>query len=173
MGTAGPTSTGGAPLSSVSELGFSSSNAAAGAASGSAALGAISAITSGSGTQASDDQQASRLEQAAAFGETQATLTDATMRENLNTTLGNIETIRAASGTDPNSPTGAALMDRSTELSDRQRLAAVGTIKQQDAEDMASASYLKQAGDFAVKQSYLNAGIGVATSVAKAFTMGA
>lgn len=171
--TAGPTSTGGAPLSSVSQLGLTNGNAAAGLAGGSAALGAVSTIMKGEGTQAADDMQADQLTQAAQFGETQAKLTDTTMRQNLTTTLGNIEAVRAAANVDPNSPTSVAMMDQSTQRSDMQRMAAVGSIRQQDETDIASSDYLKQAGDFAVTQSYIGAAAGVATAAAKAFTLGA
>lgn len=170
--SAGPTSTGGAPLS-VSSMGLSNSTAASGLAGTSAALSAAGTIMKGEGTQAADDMQADQLEQAAAFGETQAKLTDTTMRQNLTTTLGNIEAVRAAAGADPNSPTSVALMDQSTTRSDTQRMAAVGSIRTQDETDKSSADYLRQAGDFAVTQSYLGAAAGVVGAVGKAFTMGA
>lgn len=149
----------------------SSSQAAGGTSIASLALTVASDVTQGSATQSADDFKADRAQRAAEFGQVQATLTDVTMRENLNTTLGNIETIRAAAGIDPTSPTTAALMDRSEQLSDRQRMAAVGSQRAQSAEDLASADYLRRAGDFAVKQSYLKAGTDVAGALAK--TIGA
>jgi hypothetical protein len=129
-------------------------------------------ITKGNATQAADNFQADRAQRAAEFGQTQAALTDTTMRENLNATLGNIEAVRSAAGIDPTSPTTAALIDHSTELSDRQRMAAVGSIKAQNAEDLASADYLRKAGDFAVTQSYLSAATDVAGGVAKGYSKG-
>lgn len=143
------------------------SGSAGGASIVSLGLTAASDITAGSGVQAQDDFQADRAERAAQFGAVQATLTDSTMRQNLNTTLGNIEAVRGAAGVDPTSPTTAALMDRSQSLSDTQRMAAVGSIKSQDEEDLASAAYLRQAGDFAVTQSYLKAGTDMAAALAK------
>jgi hypothetical protein len=131
-------------------------------------LTAASDITKGSATQAADQFQADRAQRAAEFGLVQANLTDTTMRENLNTTLGNIESIRAAANVDPTSPTTAALMDRSTELSERQREAAVGSERAQSAEDLASADYLRKAGDFAVSQSYLSAATDIAGGLFKA-----
>jgi len=145
--------------------------AAAGAASiGSLALTATGDIMKGSATQAADNFQADRAERAAQFGQTQAALTDTTMRENLNTTLGNIEAVRAAANADPNSPTGVAMLDRSTQLGERQRMAAVGSINSQVAEDKASADYLRKAGDFAVTQSYISAGSDIASGLFKAAT---
>lgn len=146
--------------------------AAGGASIASLALTASGDIMKGSATQASDDFQADRAERAAQFGQTQAALTDTTMRENLNTTLGNIEAVRAAANTNPTSPTGAVMMDRATQLSDRQRMAAVGSIKSQAEEDQASAAYLRKAGDFAVTQSYISAGGDILSGAAKGFTKG-
>lgn len=149
-------------------MGGAASSLAGPASIASLALTAASDVTKGSATQASDDFQADRATRAAAFGEVQANLTDTTMRQNLNTTLGNIESIRAASNIDPSSPTTAALMDQSTSRSDSQRMAAVGSIRSQDEEDLASADYLRKAGDFAVTQSYLSAATDVAGGLFKA-----
>jgi len=139
-----------------------------------AALGmqAGGSIMKGQGTKAADDFQADRAQRAAAFGEIQANLTDTTARENLNTTLGNIEAIRAAGKVDPSSPTTQAILDQNRERSDRQRTAAVASIKAQSAEDLASADYLRKAGDFAVTQSYLSAGTDIASGVAKGYSRG-
>lgn len=143
--------------------------AAGGASVASLGLSAYSSVLKGEGTQAADDFQAAKATQAAQFGRAQATLTDTTFREKLNTTLGNIDVIRAASNIDPTSPTTAALKDRSTVLSDRQRIAAVTSLNAQAAEDDASARYLHDAGDFALSMGYLDAAIGVSQGVAKAY----
>lgn len=150
----------------------SSSGSASGTSVASLGLTIASDITSGSSTKSADDFKAAQAERAAEFGITQANLTDVTMRENLNTTLGNIESIRAAANVDPSSPTTAALMERNTALSDRQRTATVVTERAQAADDLASADYLKRAGDFAVKQSYLKSATDVASALAKAGTVG-
>jgi hypothetical protein len=61
------------------------------------------------GLEASKDEMlADQADRAADFGRLQAGLTDVTLREDLNRTLGNIETIRAAGRVDPSSPTTAA-----------------------------------------------------------------
>lgn len=151
-------------------MGAAASSMAGPASVASLALTVAGDITKGNATQAADNFQADRAQRAAEFGQMQATLTDTTMREQLNTTLGNIEAVRAAAHADPNSPTGAALLDSSEALSDRQRMAAVGSIKAQSAEDLASADYLRKAGDFAVTQSYLTAATDVAGGVFKAVT---
>lgn len=141
---------------------------ASGASIASLGLGVFSSLTKGQGTKAASDFQAARAERAAEFGKVQADLTDTTMREQLNTTLSNIDVIRAAARIDPTSPTSAALEDRQAMLSNRQRTAAVSSLRQQAADDEASAKYLRESGDYAVKMSYLDAGVKVAGAVAKA-----
>ncbi len=140
----------------------------AGAASiASLGLSAYSSILKGQGTKAANEAQAARAERAAEFGKLQAELTDTHFREELNTTLGNIEVIRAAGHIDPTSPTTAAIEDRQRMLSGRQRGAALLNIRSQIAEDLSSADYLRKAGDFAVSQSYLEAGIKGASAFEK------
>jgi hypothetical protein len=69
---------------------------------------------------------------------------------------------------DPNSPTGSAVAAHEAMISDRNRNAAGLTIRSQIAEDEASADYLRKAGDYALNQSYLDAGIKIAGAVGKA-----
>jgi hypothetical protein len=149
-----------------SKGGFS---AAGGLSIASLGLGVFSSLTKGQATKASDEFQASKAERAAEFGKLQAGLTDSVMREQLNTTLSNIDVIRAAARTDPTSPTGAAIEAYDSKIANRQRTAALLSINSQVAEDEASAKYLRQAGDYAVSQSYLDAGIKVAGAIGKAF----
>lgn len=145
----------------------------AGAASiASLGLGVFSSITKGQGTKAADDFQAAKAERAAAFGKLQAGQTDAVMREQLNTTISNIDVIRSASRVDPSSPTTAAIEARDSMVANRQRQTALLNINSQVSEDEASAAYLRKAGDYAVSQSYLDAGIKVGSAVAKGLTMG-
>lgn len=123
-------------------------------------------IASGEATQASDEFQAQKAERAAQYGEVQASATDTTMRETTNTTLGNIEAIRASANIDPTSPTTAAILDRNEMLGDRSRMAAVGSIKAQNADDLASADYLRKAGDFAVKMASVSSSADLAAASA-------
>lgn len=136
-------------------------------------MSAYGSVMKGQGTQAADDMQADRLNRAADFGRVQADLTDTTMREQLNTTIGNIDAIRAAGRIDPTSPTSAALIDRQTQLGDRSRGAALLNIRSQVSEDEASAAYLRKAGDFALMQGYIEGGTKIASAAAKGFTGGA
>lgn len=128
-----------------------------GASIASAGLGAGGSIAKGFGVSSADDAAAARAERAAEMGRLQAENTDTAMREQLNTTLGNIQVIRAAAKIDPSSPTSAVLMDRQRMLSDRQRSSALLNIQSQVSEDEASANYLQQAGDFALGMSFVDA----------------
>lgn len=145
---------------------------AAAASLASIGLSAYATVEKGKGEQAADNFQADQANQAAKFGRLQADLTDTTMREKLNTTLSNIETIRAAGGVDPASPTTGAVEDWNRMLSDRQRTAAVVTAKSQANTEDASAAYLRKAGSFALQQSYIQAAAGVAGGVAKGLSGG-
>jgi hypothetical protein len=119
---------------------------------------AAGAIMQGYGTQSADKLKAEQAQIAAEIGRQHALSTDVTMRQKMNIVLGNIEAIRAAGHADPTSPTTAALLDRERAAGDASRMAAVGSIRMQAAEDEAAAAYLKKAGDFAVTMGYLGAG---------------
>jgi hypothetical protein len=131
-------------------------------------LSAYGSVTKAQGTKAADEMQADKATRAAEFGRLQADLTDTTMRERLNTTLSNIDAIRAAGNVDPSSPTTAAIEDRDIVLSNRQRTAAVLSERSQTAEDIASANYLRKAGGFALMQGYIGAGAAAAGGIAQA-----
>lgn len=154
-------------------MGASSGSAAGIASALSPLFGAYASVMKGEGTKAADDMQADRLSRAADFGRMQAGLTDTTMRENLNTTIGNIDAIRAAGRIDPTSPTTAALEARQTQIGDRQRNAALLTIRGQVAEDEAGADFMRKSGDNALLQGYISGGLQIAGGIAKGFTGGA
>lgn len=136
-------------------------------------LSAYSDVEKGAATQASDEFQADKATEAAKFGRLQASLTDTAALEKMNTQLGNIDAIRAAGHIDPTSPTTQAVEDWQSQIMNRQRLAAVGTLNTQAATDDASATYLRQSGQYAQSQGYLNAGIDVVGGIGKALTAGA
>lgn len=135
-------------------------------------LGAASSIMKGEGTKSADDFKAAQLERSAVYGKLKAEQTDGQMSEQLNTTLGNIDVIRAASNNDPTSPTGIAVKQRQEFLGDRSRTIQVDSILAQAAQDQADANYMRDAGDFALKSSYLDAATGVAQGAAKGFNNG-
>lgn len=139
---------------------------AAGAASlVSAGLSAYSSISSAKGTQAADDAQADRLERAAAYGKTAAVQTGAQYTEELNTILGNIDTIRTAGNVDPSSPTSVAIRDRQTYLGERQKNIAVENILAQAEQNESDAAYMRKAGTFALKMGYVGAAAGALKTV--------
>ena len=148
-----------APIAAISSI------ASMGLSAGSAMMGAA-------GTNAADQMQAAQAEQAAQFATLQAQLTDTTMRQKLNTTLANIDAIRASGNADPNSPTTNAIDKWNTQLSDTQRLAADVTERSQAASDLSSANYLHQAGQFALGQGAFSALTGISGGLAKGFAPG-
>lgn len=135
----------------------------AGSATGSAisiagvGLSAMSQVQAAKGTQAADTARADQLDRAAERGRLAATQTSAQMTEDLNTTLGNIAAVRAASNIDPNSPTTAAVLDRQEYVGDRARSISVENLTAQAEENEASANYMRQAGAFALSQGKLGA----------------
>jgi hypothetical protein len=145
---------------------------AGGSSVASLGLAAAGAVMKGEGEKSADEFRADQAEQAARFGREQAELTDVTMREKLNTTLANIDAIRAAAHVDPTSPTTTAVEDWQRTISNRQRTTAMVSQKAQVATDEASADYLRKAGDFALTQSYLSAAAGVAGGAAKGLGAG-
>ena len=88
---------------------------------------------------------AEKAELAAQYGTLKAVQTGEQMTRNLNETLGNIDTIRAAAHTDPSSPTGAAVREREEFLGTEQRTISVNSIMAQVAQDQADAAYYRQA----------------------------
>jgi phage I-like protein len=121
----------------------------------------------GQGQQAADDFKAAQQERAATYGRLKAQQTDAQMIEQTNTQLGNIDAIRAAAGADPTSPTSYALKDRTAALSNRNRSITVDNILAQAASDEADANYMRQAGDYALTSSFVNAGMDIGKGLAK------
>lgn len=117
---------------------------------GSMALGAAEPAIKGFGEKAGQDFMAGQSERAAALGRIKADQTDVAMRDELATTLGNIDVIRAAAGVDPLSPTGQSIRAREQDVSDRQRTIAVGNIRAQADEKEAEARYRRTAGKYAL-----------------------
>jgi len=120
-------------------------------------LSAFGQVQQAKGTQAADEARAAQLTRAAERGRLAATQTSAQMTEDLNTTLGNIAAVRAASGADPTSPTTAAILDRQEYVGNRARDISVENLMAQAEENDASANYMRQAGAYALSQGKLGA----------------
>lgn len=97
------------------------------------------------GESQGDIYQAERLEQAAQYGELKAKQTGAVMTRNLNTTLANIDAVRAAAHTDPTSPTGAAVRNTVEAAGESQRSIVLGNIEAQTNQQKSDAAYYRTA----------------------------
>lgn len=128
---------------------------------GSLALDSGSRLLKGFGEKSTQDYLAARDERAAEIGRIKADQADVAEREQLNTVLANIDAIRSAAGVDPLSPTGLALREEQTRVSDRQRRTAVANINAQADEDLAASRYRRYAGNMALFGRTLEAGAGI------------
>ena len=120
-------------------------------------MSAMSKYSQAEGTAAADQARAAQLQRAAERGRTAAVQTGAQMDEQLNITLGNISAIRAASNTDPTSPTTAAVLEQQQARGERAKDITVENLMAQADENDASAAYLRQAGDYALEQGKMQA----------------
>ena len=147
-------------------MGASGASAAGGNSLLSIGLSAYSTLLTAQGKATSDEYQAEKLETAAKYGELKADQTSAQMTRSLNTTLGNIEAVRAAARADPNSPTGAAILNEQEQIGNEQRSTVVNSILQQARQDRSDAAYYRQAADDALLSGYVSAGAGIAKGLA-------
>jgi hypothetical protein len=92
-----------------------------------------------------------KAERAAEAGRIAADQTDAALREELDRTLDTIVAVRAAAGADIRSPTGQAVLDRESEVSDRERRIRVGNLRSQAASDEMSSDYFRTAAGQALR----------------------
>jgi hypothetical protein len=105
--------------------------------------------------------QSGQLTKAARAGRTAADQTDAALRDELETTVQNIRAIRASSGMS-DSPTSDAVIDKESEVSDRQRRIKVGNLRAQAEEDDKSAAFYRRAARNSLNVGYLAAaGVGM------------
>lgn len=110
------------------------------------AIGAMGSMTQAQGQAEAYVQQAELAQQRAYLGKIKARQTDTAYREELTTTLSNIDAIRAAANTDPWSPTAMAIKNNETRISGRARRTAVLNIMSQvDADETAADIYASNA----------------------------
>ena len=145
---------------------MASATGAGGASVASIGLQAYSTMLSAQGTATADEFQAAKLDNAAKYGELKAVQTGAQMTRSLNTTLGNIEAVRAAARADPNSPTGAAIIDEQQTIGNEQRGTVVNSILAQANQDRSDAKYYRSAADHALFAGAISAGAGIAKGLA-------
>lgn len=146
--------------------GGSSGSSAGGNSIASVGLQTYATLLQAQGTATADTFQADRLTTAARYGDLKATQTGAQMTRSLNTTLGNIDAVRAAAHADPNSPTGAAFRDNQEMIGDTQRGIAVGNIEAQANQDRSDAAFYRQASSSALLSGDISAAAGVLKAVA-------
>lgn len=135
--------------------------------------------TQAQGVAQADTYQASRLDTAAQYGYLKATQTQGQMTQNLNTTLGNIDAVRAAAHTDPTSPTGAQVRNSVETLGNAKTAIATDSITAQAVQDTNDATYYRTAsanallaGGQAATADEVSGAAGIFGSVAKLATGG-
>lgn len=120
------------------------------------------------GVAAADRFKSEQSQIAADTGRTAAAQTDSALRDELHTTLSNIEAIRASTGTTPYSPTGNAIAEKSIDESDRQRRIRVQNIMNQVGLDEQGAGFYRSAA----KNALFQGALGAAASGFKVLTAG-
>jgi hypothetical protein len=143
--------------------------AVAGASLASTGLSAAGTLSAGKGQAAGAQYASQQALQRAEYGKIQANLTDTSMRDELTSTLANIDAIRASSGDSIDSPTAVAIKDRNTEISDTQRTAKVLSIREQVAQDESDAAYYQKAAKLYTRNALISAGAGIAGGLVGAY----
>ncbi len=108
-------------------------------------LTGLSGIVGAVGQYQAGNYAAAQSKRAAQVGRIQADQIDASYRDELNSTLANIKSIRASAGVDPNSPTGQAVNADQVRTSNRDRIIDVGSKRMQANQDEADAKFRKSA----------------------------
>lgn len=147
---------------------FSLSNPSSDLSLGSMGLQFYSSILQGQGQQASDDYQAQKLEEAATYGDLKAVQTSAQMTRNLNQTLGNIDAVRAAAGTDPSSPTGQAIRSSQEAIGNANKAITVNSITAQSLQDRNDAAYYQAKGNRDMLAGIISGGAGILKGLSSA-----
>lgn len=135
---------------------------------GSSILSAGKSVMDGMGASAANEHKRNQARRAAEVARVQADQTDAAYRSELDTTLANIDAIRASSGMSISSPTAQALGAAQTEESERQRFAKVRSLKSQAAQSDADASFYGRAASQALLSGFIGGGASLAGSFGKA-----
>jgi hypothetical protein len=140
---------------------------------GSLGLSFYSTILQSQGVATADEFQAQKLEQAATYGELKAVQVGGQMTRNLNQTLGNIDAVRAAANTDPNSPTGAAFRDNQEQIGTDQRTTTVDSILAQARQDRADAQFYRDASSRALLSGNISGAAGILKGLGTIASIGA
>jgi len=114
------------------------------------ALSGISGIVGAAGASQGQKWEAQKAQRAAEIGRVRADQIDASYRDELNSTIANIRSIRASSGASIMSPTGMAIEADQQRISDRDRKIEVGNQRMQATQDEADAKFRKSAAKTAL-----------------------
>lgn len=106
-------------------------------------LSGISTLVGAVGAFAGQRHQADQAETQAKVGRIQADQIDAAYRDELRSTINNIQAIRASSGAGADSPTALAIQQNERTISDRNRIRDVANRRIQANQDEADADYLR------------------------------
>lgn len=130
-----------------------------------AVLGGLSLAAQVGGTLMSAQGQAAgakaqqiRAQKAAEIARVQADQADTAYRDELRTTLANIDTIRASAGVDSASPTAFAIRDQAREDSDKQRERKVSGLRMQANQFDQDAAFYGSAARNYITAGMVNAG---------------
>lgn len=107
-------------------------------------------VLSGFGQAQADDQQAAMLDREAQMARTTGLQTAGAMTRNLTAALGNIDAVRAAAKTMPNSPTGSAVRQEAEDVGLQQRQNKMMQYYNQASIDESEASYLRHAANMSI-----------------------
>ena len=125
-----------------------------------AATGFSMAGTMAQGQSRADamNYQAGVMQRKAAYGQVKADQTANQMTDSLQNTLANIDAVRSAAGTAPDSPTGAALRMRSEALGERDINQKRSNILAQVTDDTDAAAFYRSSAGSAMDAAELTAG---------------
>lgn len=123
-------------------------------------LGLAGGLVSAYGQYQAGNHAAAQSQRAAQVGRINADQVDASYRDELNSTIANINSIRASAGVGANSPTGRAIEADQQRVSDRDRRIEVGSKRMQATQDEQDARFRRSSARMALFG-------GAATSLAK------
>ena len=135
----------------------------------SAGLSGYSTVLQSQGIASSDNWQAEKLDTAATYGDLKAVQAGGQMTRNLNTTLGNIDAVRAAANTDPSSPTGVAYRSNQEAIGTENKNITVNSILQQSTQERSDAAYYRSAASNALFAGDIGAAAGALGAVSPLF----
>jgi hypothetical protein len=121
---------------------------------------------------AGDAFQAQELEKEAQSGQIKANQTSQQLTSTLQRQVGNVQAVRASANTDPNSPTGQAVVDRVQALGDNRTQIAVLNIDQQVQQDTLASKFYESAARASIMNGYLGAGGDILTAMSPMFKQG-